>query len=104
MDHLPVLQEILYLRATSRDGDISKASVKIPGEKRGLRQAIFIVTMNGVDYAPSIFVLSRTAVRATIHEGCIPASNISIDSSDGSITVTKNVGSSLYWRLITCEW
>ncbi|MBO7045638.1 MAG: hypothetical protein J6W38_04710, partial [Prevotella sp.] len=43
MDHLPVLQEILYLRATSRDGDISKASVKIPGEKRGLRQAIFIV-------------------------------------------------------------
>ena len=82
-------------------GDLQSASVTIPAEQKGGRCAILIVGCN--TYTPSIFMLSRTAVAGTIFDGNIKASAITLNN-DGSITVVKTVGLSLYYRIIVMEF
>ena len=48
-------------------------------------------------------MLSRTAVAGTIFDGNIKASAITLNN-DGSITVVKTVGLSLYYRIIVMEF
>ena len=79
----------------------SNSEVTIPAGQRGLRCAILIVGCN--TQIPSIFVLSRTALRGTIFEGDIKPSDITVNSN-GSVSVKKNAALSLYYRYILMEW
>ena len=71
--------------------------------KRGLRQAILIVTQNGPNRAPSIYVLKRGSIYHTICEGETKAADISIDSTTGDITISKQSGLTMYTRTILLE-
>ena len=71
--------------------------------RRGLRQAILMVTQNGPTRTPSIYVLKRTSIYHTICEGETKAADISIDSTTGAITIAKNEGLTMYTRTILLE-
>ena len=81
--------------------DTTNSTVTIPGDQIGARCAILIIGCN--TYTPSVFVLSRTAVAGTIFQGTMEASAIT-KNNDGSITVTKGSGLSLYYRIIVMEY
>lgn len=86
--------------------NIDGTSVTIPntffGGGTAGRCSILIISQN--TETPSIFVLGRKTVVATIYDGsAIHQSNLAFNS-DGSLTVTKKNGLSLYFRVLVMEW
>lgn len=86
--------------------DTTNTVVTIPpsffGGGNGGRCSILIVGQN--TGTPSIFVLGRKRVGGTIYQGeHITASDLSFNA-DGSLSVTKANGLSLYFRVIVMEW
>ena len=86
--------------------DTNSASVTIPntffGSNTQGRCSILIITQN--TKTPSIFVLGRKTVVATIYDGdAIHQSDLAFNS-DGSLTVTKTSHLSLYFRVLVMEW
>jgi len=84
----------------------SSASVTIPntffGGSTAGRCSILIITQN--THTPSIFVLGRNTVVATIYDGsAIHQSDLAFNS-DGSLTVTKIKFLALYFRVLVMEW
>lgn len=71
------------------------------GGGSGGRCSILLVSQNTL--TPSIFVLGRKTVVGTIYEGDIKQTNLSFNA-DGSLTVTKTVSLSLYFRVLVMEW
>lgn len=97
------LASVLGVNATLWEENFGTSSSSAVLTKRGLRQAILIVTQNGPTRAPSIYVLKRDSIYHTICEGETKAADISIDSTTGAITITKNEGLSMYTRTILLE-
>jgi hypothetical protein len=95
-----------YPRSCFSIQQASGTSVTIPntyfGGSDGDRCSILFISQNTA--TPSVFVLGRKTVAGTIYEGnAIKQSDLSFNN-DGSLTVTKREGLSVYFRVLVMEW